>query len=210
MSRVWLLQSDCAMNESLDLSLSPSSQIDLSVVNVFSLYREPVVPSCVFSAVKSDSGFSLQNGLIIFNVSIDLSGAACSEVYISPFDSFNGSLSNVTLTGQIQITNMQTAPSVIKVSSFFGNLLLQGNSAGGQRYVGGPNLKNISSSLYYVINGVNITKDNLNVTVNGTNVTVRLVNEYESSSTGFTPSLNTIIIPTAPSISSLVLNNTIY
>ena len=71
--------------------------------------------------------------------------SSCSELYISPFNQVNGSMFNVTVTGFVNVTNFNSLNQMnnsvpIRFSRFFGNLNLTNNSAGGNRYVGGPML----------------------------------------------------------------------
>ena len=141
------------MNETVDLSVNihnvSQSTVDISVANVFSLYKDDDQLSCAFSVMRVESAGLIKNGLVVVNVSLDFNNSTCQDVYVSIFDGFYGSLQNLSVTGFINLTNVTSAVKSVRLSRMFGNLGLENNSAGGQRYVGGPNLVNISSSLAY-------------------------------------------------------------
>ena len=140
----------------MDLSLSYRGQqpagLDLSVVNVFNLTQSPRHDKCAFSVVGVKGSGVLKNGFFFVNTSIDMTNSSyssCSELYISPFGYVNGSMQNITVTGFVNITNLNAGGFMnssvpIRLSTFFGNLNLTNNSAGGDRYVGGPMLQNLS------------------------------------------------------------------
>jgi hypothetical protein len=154
--------------------------------------------------------------LFVFNVSLDATN--CTELWISPFDSIYGSLSNVSVMGFINVTNVIAAnynTSIpIRLSTMFGNIFFTGanrvvgytgNSTGGQPY-----LNNINSSLIYSINGTAITVDNQ--TISG--LTVRLVSEFDSTLEGLNASqiaAYKLTIPTyTPTITSMLAAHTIF
>lgn len=158
------------------------------MVNIPKLAMAPRYDKCVFSMVGLKNGGALINGTFVVNASIDLSQAnttQCTELYVSPFNNVNGSLTNITVLGFINITNFNgtqfNASVPLRLGKFFGNLNFTNNTAGGNRYVGGPSLKTLSSSLVYSVNNVTITSDSQVLNISSKNFTVRLVNEFEST-----------------------------
>ena len=165
-SRIWEHDYDCAINETVDLQKSGTnaapSGIDLSVVNVFTLFEASGSSECAYSITRTDAGGTIKNGVFYVNASIDVTSAGCTELWISPFDSFYGTMSNVSILGFINVTNLNAASfsnaSVpVRLSNTFGNLFWSGSD----RTIGytgnsttGTKLNNINSSLVYYVNGV--------------------------------------------------------
>ena len=193
-ARIWQHNYDCAINETVDLQKSGTnatpSGIDLSVVNVFVMHENTGSSECVYSMAQLDSAGVVKNGVFFINVSIDVT--ACTELWISPFDSIYGKLSNVSLLGFINVTGLNAAnfnSSIpVRLSKMFGNLFWSGSD----RVVGytgnsttGTQLNNLNSSLVYYVNGVAITADNQ--TISGL-LKARLVSEFDSTIEGLNAS----------------------
>lgn len=78
--------------------------MDLSVVNVFSLYEDTKTSDCAYSMTFLKSNGMVKNGLFVFNVTLNVS--QCSELWIAPFDSVYGNLSNISIIGNINIVGL--------------------------------------------------------------------------------------------------------
>ena len=182
--RVWEHSLKCQLSRVVDLHFSdlrfPNSdvsQTDMTVVNVFSLAADRRTGHCSFSVLQTRPSASLKNGLFVFNATLNLSQYNCSDAWISPFDSAQGSFQNVSVIGNISVINAGTTS--LKLSSFFGSLLRYDATRSNSQNPADP-LFNLSSSLQYFVNGNAILADNQSVA--GQNV--RLISDFDSMSAG--------------------------
>ena len=77
-----------------------------------------------------DPAGAVLNGVFVLNVSLDLSQYPyCRQLMVSLFDSVYGSVKNVSVTGFINITNLNASlfQSLPMLSTFFGRVSLLGN-----------------------------------------------------------------------------------
>ena len=74
------------------------------------------------------SNGKIMNGYFVLNVTLDMKNQSCSTLQISVFDSFSGSMSNVSIIGNITVINLDLtlfdATMPIMLSRFFGSVNL--------------------------------------------------------------------------------------
>jgi len=156
----------------------------LSVINVNNLYTNNLTDVCVFQIARMGSGGYLKNAVIVMNVTLDLTYSACSEIWVNPFDDVRGGFSNVSIVGNISLTNIQT-PNLttvgpqIYLSRFAGNVIW--TPASGNRTLNSTAFYNVTTALNYIVNGTLITADNQTISYNSTTLSIRYLNEFDST-----------------------------
>ncbi|CAL5977824.1 Conserved_hypothetical protein [Hexamita inflata] len=177
--RVWNYTESYNLDEigNIDLSIWENFQtnsngdpsVPLNVVNVYSLN----LFGSSYNLLRVNSG-SLKNGKFVVNVTLDFSFMAQpDETVICLFESVNGVVSNIEITGQIRIKNLQSRQKLI-LSNAFGSVLLRNSD----RIINGSKLQNIKTGLNYFIDDVPVTS---NTTINGMQVV--LVSSKEEAMT---------------------------
>ncbi|CAL5993525.1 Conserved_hypothetical protein [Hexamita inflata] len=217
-SRVWNVSRICNKNSQLQLSRwfnhqsqqEGSQEINMEVVNVLGLGQN----TSVFSLLNLQSGSSLKNGHFIVACTIDMvqpQTSALQKLFVSLFDQVYGGVQNVSVSGRIDIVNLNPAvTNSLVLSRMLGNVLVPLSQRSGGQSI----FINVSSNLQYFVNGVEITTDNQ--TVSGlAGVSIRYVNSFEEAKTavelGQSPSLYIVNvgIPTY-SIQQMVANQQLY
>ncbi|CAL6060011.1 Hypothetical_protein [Hexamita inflata] len=159
--RLWKPTSSCFISEQLDFSHwsndgmdinGTTSDIDMSVVNAVQLYKYDMSDGSenftLYSLAVIMESASIQNLLIVVNASIDCSQTS-RNLLVTVFDSVFGSLANVTVVGQIHLRNLDPEQfQNITLSTLLGNVGLEEDD----RKYGGGLLKDLASSLAYVVN----------------------------------------------------------
>ncbi|CAL6027232.1 Hypothetical_protein [Hexamita inflata] len=159
--RLWKPTSSCFISEQLDFSHwsndgmdinGTTSDIDMSVVNAVQLYKYNMSNDSeyftLYSLAVIMESASIQNLLIVVNASIDCSQTS-RNLLVTVFDSVFGSLANVTVVGQIHLRNLDPEQfQNITLSTLLGNVGLEEED----RKYGGELLKDLASSLAYVVN----------------------------------------------------------
>ncbi|CAL6060073.1 Growth_factor receptor cysteine-rich domain superfamily [Hexamita inflata] len=160
--RIWSPSSPCFIEGEIDFSHwtnsgqdinGTNSDVDMSIVNVIKLQEYVKVQDSIYTfinmlAIILDEG-SISNVLIYVNVSIDCTQYSnkTKQLLVSIFDSVKGNLNNVTIVGKINLVNLNMNQyQTIQISQLLGNVITQ------DRSYNGNNLKNLYSSLKYVIN----------------------------------------------------------
>ena len=157
-SRIWECQQQCVLNESVDLSLLQNGtrpSFDVSVVNVFKMQQS----MCSFDVMNSLPASSISNGVFILNATVDMSlFPNCKTLQISVFDQANGLFNNLSVTGFVNVTNLNASKlsSAPLLSNFFGRLQAWGDN---RNLSLSQQLANLSSSLQIRINGVEVEED---------------------------------------------------
>ncbi|CAL6060031.1 Hypothetical_protein [Hexamita inflata] len=162
--RIWSPTSPCFIDSDADFSSwendgmdinGTTSEVDTSVVNVVNLvdYTDSTNStnnSIHFLAMVHEQG-SISNVVIVVNVSVDCGKPSSFKktLLMSIFDSVFGSLANVTVVGQIHLRNLDPEHfQNITLSTLLGNVGLEEED----RKYGGELLKDLASSLAYVVN----------------------------------------------------------
>ncbi|CAL6059979.1 Hypothetical_protein [Hexamita inflata] len=167
--RMWSPMQPCIIEDQIDLGKwknygmningVATPDMDMTVVNVNRLSNlkqfDDNNNTSIFSLTMMDSEASISNALLIFNVTID-----CDQkkdptdiLLISVFDSMFGKLSNISITGQINLKNFQIEKyKEVRLSRFFGNVGLQTDD----RFIDNSTssdqmLNNLNSSLRFII-----------------------------------------------------------
>ena len=134
---------------------------DLTVVTALKIPLYQISGStCVFSLYQMNSAnASFSNMLLIVNATIDLAAQPdlsypqtldqiCSTIAVSPFDGFVGSLSNVTIVGQVSVVNSSSNKTV-----YFSKLLGNVPVLSQRQAFFASNVRNSTSNLFLQING---------------------------------------------------------
>ncbi|CAL6027214.1 Hypothetical_protein [Hexamita inflata] len=162
--RIWSPTSPCFIDSDADFSSwendgmdinGTTSEVDTSVVNVVNLVdytdsQNSTNNSIYFLAMVHEQG-SISNVVIVVNVSVDCGKPSSFKktLLMSIFDSVFGSLANVTVVGQIHLRNLDPEQfQNITLSTLLGNVGLEEED----RKYGGELLKDLASSLAYVVN----------------------------------------------------------
>ncbi|CAL5991384.1 Conserved_hypothetical protein [Hexamita inflata] len=133
-TQVWAGLAHCEIQQDINFNLFKN------VINVIDLHLVSNISRvCQYQLVSVPSG-SLQN--VIFAVNATINVDQCDQVYVSLFNSVNGKLTNVQITGQINI-NSVNSPQLF-LSKFVGFTL------------SGFESKTCSSSLKFIQNGEQI------------------------------------------------------
>ncbi|CAL6060063.1 Growth_factor receptor cysteine-rich domain superfamily [Hexamita inflata] len=151
--RIWSPTQPCFIDQEIDFSRwenvgmdtnGTSKTLDISIINALKV--PSISNNSVFSlSLISDSG-SVSNTIVVFNASIEYFEGR--ELMVSVFESVFGSISNVTVVGNIFINIDFNQMDKVVLSTFFGGVGLQGE----QRMYNGSKLTDIYSSLKYIIN----------------------------------------------------------
>ncbi|CAL6026053.1 Cysteine-rich_membrane protein 2 [Hexamita inflata] len=180
-SRIWDPQEMCDIPATIDFLQWTNYQtqlagtgINMGVVNVVNL----VQINTLFQAFNIPAAKVLKNGLLVVNVTIDMSSPAnanLNAIKVCLFDQVLGSLNNISVTGFVNITNFdKTKTTSVVLSKLFGNVLL----TGADRVVGGSFFTNVSSNLQFFINNNEVVQDNQTFTgLEG--VSIRYVQSFE-------------------------------
>ncbi|CAL6081385.1 Conserved_hypothetical protein [Hexamita inflata] len=178
-SRIWSPRYNCELNSRLNLNSwsnaaqQISSSLDLQVVTVSSLVSSTYERVTLFKALDLGTNGLLENAHVLTNVSVLLDQASDS-VQIVPFGSVMGKLDNVTVSGFVNISSINNRVKNVQLSRILGDIGLMDSINYPSQYTGEFSFRNISSSLRFFVNGVEITG---NTEVNG--VTYTLENAFD-------------------------------
>ncbi|CAL6030673.1 High_cysteine membrane protein Group 4 [Hexamita inflata] len=178
-SRIWSPRCNCELNSRLNLNSwsnsaqQISSSLDLQVVTVSSFVSSTYERVTLFKALDLGTNGLLENAHVLTNVSVLLDQASDS-VQIVPFGSVMGKLDNVTVSGFVNISSINNRVKNVKLSRILGDIGLMNSINYPSQYTGEFSFRNISSSLRFFVNGVEITE---NTEVNG--VTYTLENAFD-------------------------------
>lgn len=114
-SRIWSPDMSCELSSKFDPRVvirentTDQNYVDLSVINVIDLEKfQEDTDQCVYHAIQvtSEGGQTgeIVDATFIVNVSLNLSDAICSVAYVSILSEVGGKLSNITVTGFVNIT----------------------------------------------------------------------------------------------------------
>ncbi|CAL6020876.1 Hypothetical_protein [Hexamita inflata] len=183
-SRLWMPKYNCELSQTLNLDnwynpsqnmASDQTTLDTRVVTAASLVRSNERDISLFKLLDLSHSGMLANAHIFFNVSISLKNSQ-KIVKVAPFGSFLGRLDNVSVSGCVNITiEDHTTLSEVKLSKLLGDIgddsdLINHPSDFADEF----NFRNVSSSLKYFINGVEIIVDGVQ-----NNVKFSLVNAFD-------------------------------
>lgn len=127
-SRNFMFNESCDIDYAIDFKLTNdgsdvSSEVDLTVINALRLATRDQ-QGCHYSIFDVQSSGTVKNAYIVVNATIDMTNIStdlCDEVSVVPFPDVFGVMDNVTLTGWINLTNVNnTLIPLIKFSKFFG------------------------------------------------------------------------------------------
>ena len=163
-SRIWNTKYNCDINETYDPNEAfENDAADLSVINLNTFAHLENYETCSHVAARLQTGATIRNALFIINVTIDMGETRCANLFVSLFDLFgNAALENVSVIGNVSITNIN--PSYVNGKSNFG--LVLSDFLGGfmnpdikQMRAGSSQLKNVSTSLKFFVDGVELAKN---------------------------------------------------
>ncbi|CAL6087312.1 Conserved_hypothetical protein [Hexamita inflata] len=201
--RVWNYTESYNLDEigSVDLNILDQTNgdptIPLNLVNVYSLS----LFGSSYNLLRVNSG-SVKNGKFVVNVTLDFSVLTQpDETIVCLFESVNGVVSNVEVTGEVRIKNLQPRRQIV-LSNAFGSVLLRNSERVNK-------LLNIKTSLKYFIDDVQVTSNGI---ING--VQVVLVSSREEAMTDaqlapFTAAGLKIILDSAEDIQTQINKKTL-
>ncbi|CAL5993313.1 Conserved_hypothetical protein [Hexamita inflata] len=174
-SRVWRPTEPCTLNSTHDLQLWEQysdrdlCQLDFAVVNVYDFSKRD---DGMYDVLEIAPTGLLKNAFLVVNATIDMSkDPDADSLFVSIFDSFMGSVQNVSVTGFVNITNVDFAKvQTIVLSKFFGSTLLAST----------PSFQNIFSNLRFFIGAATTLTE---ITANNqviSGVTVKLVTTFDN------------------------------
>ncbi|CAL6058646.1 Hypothetical_protein [Hexamita inflata] len=164
-SRIWKPNINCELNQYLNLDSwsnpaqninSNSKFLDTRIITISQLVRSDFERASMYKAIDLGSNGSLVNTHFHLNVSLDLIDTLPS-LYVSPFGSLLGRFDNISVSGFINISIDLNKIYDIKFSKLIGYIGFGCDSINHHpEYADEFCLRNVSSSLRYYINGVEI------------------------------------------------------
>ncbi|CAL5993399.1 Conserved_hypothetical protein [Hexamita inflata] len=172
-----------------NLNIQEFSNIDMGIINIKSLNN--------YSGVNygfKPYGYKLTNGLFVVDVEIEITDE--SNIQFCVFQNVNNTMENVHVTGTIKITYQGF--NNLHLSRMFGYILTSKSEL--SKFV------NVSSSLKYIVNGVEITQD-LQEIDSLPGVIIRLVNCLNET---FMINPISVSLGTAKTVGQLILENKLF
>ncbi|CAL6045799.1 Conserved_hypothetical protein [Hexamita inflata] len=171
-SRIWYPLQQCSVNTSLNFDkwqnpaqniFSDSTTLDARIITAASLYNNITNNSgnltSLYNLFDVDQYGLLSNAHIYLNTSIIIDTSVYNQlVQISPFGNIKGTFDNVSVSGFVNLSVQDfTKVNIIQLSRFFGvidNSLDSVNHP--SNFQGSYNFRNVSSSLKYFVNNVEV------------------------------------------------------